>query len=267
MYRKIAHVVGIALFIVLTIYAVRSQPISPQQIDPHLLIVSCLLAAASVVFQSGVVYVLLPALSLGERSLVAVWLTAEKAWLNSVAPAKAGTIASSAILVRRYGISISSNVRLLVANGAITLCLSCLGALFLLVQPTLAALMAIPILGMLLVAAWYVSGAEIGHIALIAGCASVNMVLLTLGVAGCVVGLGHDIGAADVLKTGATLNALSVVSITPGNFGIRELVLASLRSAVDIDVALILQGSSAYVLLRLVVSLAIATALRSKVIS
>src|SRR5690606_10787773 len=64
MYRKIAHVVGIALFIVLTIYAVRSQPISPQQIDPHLLIVSCLLAAASVVFQSGVVYVLLPALSL-----------------------------------------------------------------------------------------------------------------------------------------------------------------------------------------------------------
>src|SRR5690606_7992167 len=95
----------------------------------------------------------------------------------------------------------------------------------------------------------------------------VNMVLLTLGVAGCVVGLGHDIGAADVLKTGATLNALSVVSITPGNFGIRELVLASLRSAVDIDVALILQGSSAYVLLRLVVSLAIATALRSKVIS
>lgn len=266
--RRWLHATGLALFVVVTGYALYQQPVVLREIDPLLILAGLLLASAATLLQGLHTYVFLGRKAMQGRLLLATWLTAERAWLNTAFPAKAGTIATIAVISGRLKLGMASYLKFSGLSAAITAAISVVGAALLLLDNPWSRIAAVASMGFLLPLSRWVHPVKASELLLLIASAGLNLVAISLGIAVCIVGLGHDpLSLQDAVSIGLALNLLSIVSITPGNFGVRELALALVGPLLGADVEVVLQGSACYVVLRLGASAFIALLLRGKAFS
>lgn len=266
--RRWLHVLGLALFVIVTGYALYRQPVVLREIDPLLILAGLLLASAATLLQGLHTYVFLGRREMQGRLLLATWLSAERAWLNTAFPAKAGTIATVAVISGKLKLGIASYLRFSGLSAGITAAISVVGAALMLLDDPWLRVAAVASMGLLLPLSRLVHPVRTPELALLVASAGLNLVAISLGIAVCILGLGHDpLSLQDAISVGLALNLLSIVSITPGNFGVRELALALIAPLLGADVEVVLQGSACYVVLRLGASALIALVLRARALS
>lgn len=263
--RRWLHVVGLLAFAAATVYAVRHQPPEMRDIAPGWLALGSLLALASTFLQAIHTHVFLAERPIAGRLLVATWLTAERAWLNTLLPAKAGTLTAMAVISSKLGISMARYVRFAVLSATVTAMISLVGVAALLVQDPWARAAIIASVLLLVPASRWIYPVLPGQAFSLVGSGILTLLTISAGISTCIVGLGHaSLTTQDSASIGLVLNLLSVVAITPGNFGVRELLLAAVSPILEVDMAVVLQGSACYVVLRLAASALLAMLLRPR---
>jgi hypothetical protein len=86
---------------------------------------------------------------------------------------------------------------------------------------------------------------------------------ISLGLASSLKILGIGEGTLELLPAGIVLTLLSLVSLTPGNFGVREAVLAAVSPVLPAPLAKIIVASAIFVVARICLTFLIASSLRN----
>ncbi|HEY9036605.1 MAG TPA: hypothetical protein VIM96_07815 [Pseudomonadales bacterium] len=259
--RRVLHAVGLLCFAVIIGWAVYRSPPDLFLIKWYWLLAGFLLAGLASAVQG-----LQMALFLKHEQSVATlrwsfWFTAEKAWMNTVFPVKAGTAGALLLLDRKMGVSWARFVKFMLLCSGLTAGVSIAAALAILPDavPVLVPVLVLMLAVLLSRALYPIRWGVLSTLTLLA---LAHLMLLSLGIAACLAGLGHGSTVIGIVATGVILNLLSIVSVTPGNFGVREVVLTAVAPLLALDFSVIVQGAACYVILRLFASLLIATVLR-----
>lgn len=265
--RRWLQVLGLTVFVVVLFLSLRNSPPDLTRLEAGWLALAVGMASLTITMQVVQTEVFLSRESLRSDWRWSAWFTAEKAWMNTVFPAKVGTAGAMVYLVKAHDLAWHQYLRFMLLCGGITATASLATALMLVLRDGVGVLCAIILLLTSLPFLNVIYRVKAGHLLVLAGSSIVSLVALTVGVGACILGLGHHGEWSSVVPVGALLNLLSVVAVTPGNFGFRELVLATAAPLLKLDFGVVVQASTCYVFLRLLVGLGLATYLRSSSLS
>lgn len=261
--KKLLHALGLLVFAVVLVVSLLKTPPDLRRLDAQWLAFSAMLATVAIAIQVAQTTIFLRSQSFASNWTWATWFTAEKAWVNSVFPAKIGTAGAIVYLKSALGMEWSRYLRFMLLCAGLATAASAAGMLALLwpgPAGTLGALAAYAICALPLRFLYHL---RVRHFLVLACLGLGNLIALTLGVGACLLGLGFDGSFSDIAPVGVLLNLLSVVSVTPGNFGFREAILTLASPLLALDFGAVVQASTCYVFLRLLIALVTATALRS----
>lgn len=90
----------------------------------------------------------------------------------------------------------------------------------------------------------------------------INLLAISFGLVSALRVLGIHEGFVELFPAGIILNLLSLASLTPGNFGLREAVLAALSPILTVSLAQLILASATFVIGRLALAFLLATGLR-----
>lgn len=262
--RRWVHGIGLIVFAVVLVFSVRESPPDLRRLEIGWLLVASVMVALTIGLQVFQTSIFLRAEGVAATWTWSAWFTSEKAWMNTVFPAKVGTAGAMLYLDKAHGIDWHRYLRYMLMCGGVTAAASISVASALLFGGVAGAIAAALVFLIAMLVANLAYPLPHGSTLTLAASSVATLATLTLGVGACIRGLGHDGDWHGLLPVGAILNLLSVVAVTPGNFGFRELVLASAAPLLDLDFGVVVQASTCYVFLRLLASLALATALRSR---
>jgi len=260
--RRIAHVIGLVVFAGIALFAFYRAPPDVSRLKVQWLAFAVFLAGLAMLCQ-GLQNIAFLRQELAPAKLGwAIWFASEKAWLNSIFPAKAGTAGAIVVLHKKLGITWGKYVRFMFLCSGTTAVAS-IAALIVMLIPTIAGICAALALfvvctGLLV----YVYPLTWPRLYALGVLSIVNLGVLSAGVGACLAGLGYETHFRDIAPIGVVMNLLSIVAITPGNFGVREATLSLLTPVMPLGFSVIIQGSTCYVFSRLLASLGLATALR-----
>ncbi|HKE49385.1 MAG TPA: hypothetical protein VKB52_15070 [Rhodanobacteraceae bacterium] len=260
--RRIVHVLGLAVFAGIAVYAFYRAPPDVSRLKVQWLVFAVVLAGIAMLCQGLQNVAFLRQENAPAKLGWAIWFASEKAWLNSVFPAKAGTAGAIVVLHKKLGIRWDRYVRfMLLCSG--TTAVASLAALAVMLLPTVAGIAAaIGIFVVCTAALVFVYKMTWPRLYALGILSVANLAVLSGGVGACLIGLGYPVGIRDIAPIGVVMNLLSIVAITPGNFGVREATLSLLAPVMPLGFSVIIQGSTCYVFSRLLASLGLATALR-----
>ena len=256
------NLVGLGLFSLICGYAVYISP--PNVFEVNIIWAIPLILSAFTLLASQAVQtaIFCRVESLEVPVIWSVWFAAEKAWLNAVAPAKAGTVSAVLLLQKKYAIHWNRYVRFMLYIAANTFVLSLILLVLVLVDFGVLMGLSLSALFFTILALKRVYQVSIFEFVLTSLSLTVQLICLSSGVAFGMLGLDYKIDLNDIAFIGALLNLLSIVSLTPGNFGVREALLAAFSQFTNLDLYEIVQASTVFVFVRLMISLVTATALR-----
>jgi hypothetical protein len=240
----IRAVFGYALFGVAVIYALAHAPDEFWHLD--LLGVSIAVGSmpAMMALQSVQVVLFLRGRGVRHGWYWPLLFTAKKGVLNAVLPARTGTLALMYMLTRHYPVKWHQYLRFSLVAAAASLVVSGIAAAWLLLSP----LQFVLVPPFILATAWGVARgypdtyfAQMFPLLLVG--AGLFLTMLT-GFWGVLLGLGHQIGFRQACYFATVLNTLAQVSVTPGNIGVRELLLGALAPylALSMSVGIIAGG-------------------------
>lgn len=261
--RQLINVAGLVVFFVALGWALHQSPPRLSEISISWLLYAAVATALALATQAAQTHIFLKAEGIASDWKWAAWFSSEKAWINTILPAKAGTAGALALLRSRFGLSWSKYLRFLLQCGVITVGASAAGA-SVVIQSAPAASAIAPLLILAAAAASrLIYRSSIFNTALLAVLAALNLVMLAVGLGACLQGLGYAISFSDIVPAAVALNLLSVAAFTPGNFGVREIVLAAITPVLPISFGAIIQASTLYVFIRTITSFILATSLRN----
>lgn len=260
--KMIIHAAGLVLFAAIVVVAFYRAPPDVSRLRIGWLALAIALSAVGTLIQ-GLQNVAFMRQENASASLAwSVWFASEKAWMNSILPAKAGTAGAIMMLHKRHGLSWSRYVRFMVFCSG-TNAVASVAALIVMLSPGIAtALLAAVAFVILTAALRLVYRLTWGWLYALGVLGLVNLAVLSAGVGACIRGLGYAAGVSDIAPIGVALNLLSIVAITPGNFGVREAALSLLTPLMPLGFSVVIQGSTCYVFSRLITTLGLATMLR-----
>lgn len=260
--RRLVQGASFSVFVIILAIAARHAPPNLERVRPAWLAAGFVLAALTTILQGVQNDMFLRHEGNPAGIGWATWFAAEKAWLNSILPAKAGTATALVILQRKWGLNWTRYLRFMMLCGGVSAVTS-VAAMIVLVVPTLpASALAALAFTVLTAAIRPIFRLPWGALALLGALGLLNLAVLSGGVAACLYGLGHALHLSSIAAIGVAMNTLALVAVTPGNFGVREAALAMLAPLVALDFGIVVQGAACYVFLRLLASLCIASVLR-----
>jgi uncharacterized membrane protein YbhN (UPF0104 family) len=261
--QRTLGVLGFAVFTAALAFALHRAAPRIEHIDPVWLIPTCLAVLASLAVQMEQIIVFLRSRGLKDSRRWAAWFACEKAWLNVAIPAKAGTVGAIAVMVRRHGLPWTEYLAFLLLCSLLTAAASLGGALFLFLDTKLAIASSIAV-GLALIAIPRLPGDQgRGSRFYLLFLAIANLMAISLGLVFALRSLGIAGGFVDLFPAGIALNLLSLASLTPGNFGIREAVLAALSPLLTLTFAQLILAATTFVIARLSLTFLLATVLRN----
>lgn len=260
--RKSLTLLGFVVFIAALAFALHRAAPRIDQIDAAWLIPMGLAILASLVVQMEQIVVFLRSRGGRESRQWAAWFASEKAWLNVAIPAKAGTIGAVAVMVKRHGLPWTEYLAFMLLCGLLTAVVSLGGAFFLFLDASLAMAACVAV-ALALVAMPRLPGdrGRASRIYLVL-LAFANLMVISMGLVFALRALGIYGEFIEVFPVGIALNVLSLASLTPGNFGVREAVLVALSPILTVSFAELILASTAFVIGRLALAFLLATLLR-----
>jgi len=260
--RKSLAILGFVVFAVALGLALHRAAPGVAEINAGWLLPMFLAVFVSLAVQMEQIIVFLRSRGGQESRRWAAWFAAEKAWINVAIPAKAGTIGAVAVMAKRHGLPWTEYAAFMLLSGLLTAAASLGGALFLFLDLPVA-VGACLMIGLLLVALPHLPGdrGRVSRIYLIT-LAVVNLMAISLGLVFALMVLGIAGEFTELFPAGIALNLLSLASLTPGNFGVREVVLAAMAPLLAVPISELILSAAMFVIGRLGLAFLLATALR-----
>lgn len=262
--RRLLNIIGLGTFLIVLGIAIYDSPPNLYEISYGWLGLAAFASTIAVATQAAQSLLFMNAEGVKCSWQWATWFASEKAWINTMLPAKAGTAAAVALLQAKFSVAWSRYLRFLAQCTVIAIAATLAGAALLLMNSMSGALAGTAIFLGASVGSRFFYRASIGQTSILAALAVINLLALTGGLVACLVGLGYETSLLGIAPAAIALNLLSVASITPGNFGIREIVLAALSPLIPISFGSVIQASTCYVFIRAMTSFVVATLLRNK---
>lgn len=241
-------VAGYALFGGVLIYAFRRAPEEIWRLAPGWLALAVGVIGLMLLMQWAQVALFLRAHGLRPGWYWPLMFTLKKGILNSVLPAKSGTVVLVHLLTRRYPVRWHDYLQFSLTAGAASLIISALALAWLIFPPAVFFMILLATLAVCYVASRNISAFYIRHLPmlLLNGFGQYTCVLLAFW--SILSGLGYFIGIRDASYFGVALNTLAQFTVTPGNVGVRESVMGMLAPYLAMPVAVgIIAGGVFYV--------------------
>lgn len=243
------QVLGYLLFITAIIYALSKTPQEIWDVDPVWIIPATLFTAASLFIQ---ILQLKVFLDFHNQKIDWEWITLftiRKGILNTFLPAKSGTFVLLHTLTKKYEVSWKDYVHYMIFSSPVTLFISLIFLVSLFIDPLIFIVILILLILLSYVLRKYFSFSYIKCLPVIIWYAFF-LYFIFLAILWCLLlGLGYNISLYEASCFAIAINALSQISITPGNLGVREVILGILAPYLALPVSVgILAGAILFAL-------------------
>lgn len=248
---------GYLLFAAATGYGLWHAPPQTWTLEPLWLGAAVLLALFLLLLQTLHVALFLRHHRLEQNWLWLTLFTTRKGVLNTLMPAKTGTLVLLRMLTSNYPqLRWHDYLRYMLLGMLVTLLASLLALAGLLLGPAAGALLTLAAFGLCLL----LSRVRRAYLPCLPGLfllAGASYLVLLGAIWAVLQGMGHPLDFVQASALGITLNTLSQLAITPGNLGARELLLGLVGQRVQIPVALGILSGAAFFVIRLAVFAAV----------
>ena len=252
-WRRIKYPVGYGLFAIAITYGLWHAPSELWQLSPFWLLLSLVVVVLMFLLQQWQVTIFLRAYGLNPGWLYPALFNARRGLLNMVLPARSGTLFLVHDLTKKYPVTWRDFLYFFLVAGIVSVYVSGLALAWLLWPWGYSA----ALLFGSLIAAFYL--ARRGTFQYAAWLPNLLLLALALYLATVTVlffllrGLGYQLSFVEVSYLAIALNVLAQVSITPGNIGVREVLMGLIAPFVELPVAVGIIASSLLLIIRLIV--------------
>ena len=244
---------GYGLFAVAIAYVVYTAPGTVWHLQPHWLILSIVMLLLLIVMQVLQVAVFLKAHGIGIEARWVISFTVKRGLLNAVIPVRGGTLMMMRAMTMRYAVRWQEYLLFNVISGMVSMLWSILALVWLVfgtigvVVFTLVGLLAIYLLIRLKSIPYWSS---LPSLVWLAGGLYITILLVFWSLLN---GMGLNVPIRDAMYFAVALNALAQISVTPGNFGVREWVMGILAPYLALPVSLGILAGGVFHVLRVLV--------------
>ncbi|NIN36966.1 MAG: hypothetical protein GWO08_21740 [Gammaproteobacteria bacterium] len=240
----IKQIAGYLLFLIAIVYALSKTPSEIWNLNPLWVIPAILLTLISLFIQ---VLQLKIFIDFHKKSIDWKWailFTVRKAILNTFLPAKSGTLVLLHTLTEKYNVSWKDYVHFMIFSSLVTLFISFIFSLLFFIRIEL---IFIVIIFIFLISIIFSKKYSFSYIMCLPSIFLYAFILyfIFLGILWCIlISLGYNITFIDASLFAIAVNALSQISVTPGNLGVRETLLGALAPYIALPVSVgILAGA------------------------
>ncbi len=248
-WRRVRIWLGYAAFVAAVVYGLKTAPAAAWQIDPAWLALAVVALGLSIFFQVVQAVIFLKSHDVSGEWFVAALFTLRKTVLNVLMPARSGTLMVLRTLTRRYPVKWYQYVHFSLVASMASLGVSMLAAGFVWLGWFEGLVISIAGIIVTMVVARY---ARLRYLDRMGGLLLVatGMYLSFLMGFWCLInGLGWNLNLGQAAVFAILINLLALVSITPGNLGVREAMLGAVAPLLSVPVSVgILVGACVYVL-------------------
>jgi len=253
-WRRVQYPVGYSVFAIAISYGLWRAPAEVWQLRPFWLLSGIGTVLLMFFLQQWQVRLFLRAHGARPDWLYPALFNARKGILNTVLPARSGTLVLLHSLTSQYSIKWHHYLYFSLLASAASLYISVLALVWIMWPLSYSIALLLTSLGLSLFIARFATfryAACLPVLLLIA----LGIFVATVAVFFCLLrGLGYSLSVLEISYFAVTLNALAQVSITPGNIGVREIVMAITAPYVALPVSVGIIASSILLVLRLAVS-------------
>lgn len=252
-WRRIKYPVGYGLFAIAITYGLWHAPSELWQLSPFWLFLSLVVVVLMFLLQQWQVSLFLRAHGLDPGYLYPALFNARRGILNTVLPARSGTLLLVHNLTKKYPVTWQDFLFFFLLSGVVSVYVSGLALAWLLWPWGYSATMLLVSFS----AAFYVArrGAfkyatclpKLLVLGLALYLATVTAVFFILR------GLGYHLTFVEVSYFAIALNVLAQISITPGNIGVREILMGLMAPFVDLPIAVGIIASSLLLMIRIII--------------
>lgn len=261
LWPRMRYVFGYGLFAFAVGYGLRRTPEELWDLQAPWLLATALVAALMFLLQYLQVLVFLSAHGVGYEHRHPALFTARKGILNCMLPAKTGTLVLLHMLTDEYGLRWRDFVVFVLVASALSVCVSILAAVWLVLPAAYFRVLALASCAVLYGAA-RLRLFPYAPVAWRLGFIAIGLYAGTVAGMYCVLqGLGFSLTLVQVTHFAVVLNVLAQVSVTPGNAGVRELVVGAIAPYVALPMSVGMLASAVVYVVRLAVYALILAAL------
>ncbi|HSS65597.1 MAG TPA: hypothetical protein VLS27_14290 [Gammaproteobacteria bacterium] len=252
-WRWVRISIGYAAFVAAVVYGLKNAPAAAWRIDPGWLALAAIAMGASIFFQVVQAVIFLRCHDVSGEWFAAFLFTLRKTVLNVLLPARSGTLLVLQTLTRRCPVKWYQYVHFSLVASIASLGVSMLAAGFVWLGWRQGLVLSIAGVVATMGVARY---ARLRYLDRMVGLLLVatGMYLSFLMGFWCLInGLGWNLNLGQAAVFAILMNLLALVSITPGNLGVREAMLGAAAPMLSVPVSVgILVGACVYVLRLLV---------------
>ncbi|MFO7603912.1 MAG: hypothetical protein R6X06_08860 [Gammaproteobacteria bacterium] len=244
---------GYSLFIIAISYGLWHAPSELWELQLQWLLLSLAVIFVMFIFQLWQVTIFLKAHNKSPHWFYPALFNARRGFFNTVFPGRTGTILLLHNLMRHYAVSWQNFLYFFFIASLVSIYISIIALIWLIFPWGYSAIM--------LIASFCVSLYIPQLLAVRYASCIPTLILIALGLYICTVtafycllrGLGYELSLIEVSHFAVVLNALAQVSITPGNIGVREVVIGVISPYVTLPISVGIIASSLLLILRLTV--------------
>ncbi len=250
-WNKIKYWFGYCLFIIAIIFGVSKAPVGLLDIRPIWLLFAVLVALTMFMLQGIQVLIFLRYHNVNTNILYPALFTARKGVLNTILPAKSGTLILLTMLTRNYQLKWYNFVVFILVSSVASLIISLVGLVWLLLP------IEYTFIFLLFVISSVYYSLRKGLFAYSRCMPSLLLIALGLFIATifsffCMLrGLGFQLSFVEISYFAIALNALAQFSITPGNVGVREVVVGMMAPYLSLPVSVGILASAGFFIIRM----------------
>ncbi|MDM8561056.1 lysylphosphatidylglycerol synthase domain-containing protein [Candidatus Parabeggiatoa sp. HSG14] len=252
-WSKIKYWLGYSLFVLAITYGLSHTPSELWQIRSIWLLLAALVVLTMFILQGWQVMIFLKYHHVQSHWLYPALFTARKGVLNTVLPAKSGTLVLITMLTKKYQLKWYDFIIFMLVGSIASLLVSLLGIVWLLFPLVYTLLLLLLILVMTYFSIRY-------RLFVYASCFPLLLIiafglyLSTIMAFFCLLrGLGFQLSFIDISYFAVVLNVLAQFSFTPGNVGVREIVVGIMAPYVSLPISVGIIASAILYIVRLLV--------------
>jgi len=251
--RLFSSVAGYSLFAVAIVYGVYNAPEEIWKIQIGWILVCVCIVIVMFFLQQWQLNLLLRCHAVKAGWLYPALLNARRGFLNTLLPGRSGSLVLLHNLMHKYDIKWRYYLQYYILSGLISIWVSVIATVGLLISWNYGALM---LLSTFVIFYYFTKNKKfkyadrMHYLLFIAVCLFLAAVLLFF----CILhGLGYALGLREASYFAVALNAIAQFSITPGNIGVREVVMGLVSPFVTLPMSVGVIAGSLVLVLRLTV--------------
>jgi uncharacterized membrane protein YbhN (UPF0104 family) len=242
-----------SLFFIAVIYSVDKAPDIIWDLDLSWLALVILFVILMFAAEISQFHIFLRQHKIKPDLLIPIWFTTRKSILNSLLPAKSGTLLFLHLIIRHYNLRWHEYITYMITATVMMLIVSGTAFLGLFLSPIPFYLFVV----LLFLGSWFVGRTiQWGYLE-----QTVPLLLVSIGIYMCRVlifwallrSAGDHVGFIEASYFAIATNTLAQVSITPGNIGVREVILGMISPYLSLPISLGVIVGAIFQVLRIVV--------------